>query len=66
MTVKEIIALLQALPPDYEIAVDRGGAYESAQSIERNDALHCVFICSEAPGEEIVSVYPVTPESKTA
>ena len=35
MTVKEIIALLQALPPDYEIAVDRGGAYESAQSIER-------------------------------
>lgn len=46
MTVAELISILQNMPQDYEVAVDRGGAYDDAKSVERNDALKCVFVSS--------------------
>ena len=49
MTVSELITILSGMPQDYDIEVDRGGAYDSAKSVEVNDALKAVFISSEAP-----------------
>lgn len=47
MTVELLIALLKVLPQQYEVCVDRGGAYDEAKSVEQNDELEAVFISSE-------------------
>jgi hypothetical protein len=47
ITVAELIVILKTMPEDYEVMVDRGAAYDSAKSVDRNDTLKYVFISSE-------------------